>query len=572
MAYVGQVAELRLGSIGLMYDMAQQDLPINALIRSENVQYYNGIIEKADQINDWMLSNPSYSTPAFSGEIPLAVKRYNPTPSLERQIVVTDTGNVYKYLNPFVRTLVTATGSAPATLSVNGQPMIVNGGAEDQGKPKKMFVFSGNSPIQVIEADGITRRNLTTPAADWSSSYPSNGVIFRNRLIAYGNANDRHRVYISVGNNQEDFTGIGFSTISVFPGEGEGLLAHAIYKGRLFFFKKPYGVYYLVSDDPSPTNWYVQKVSSSVGIASPTSFFEAGDDVYFLSSDGTISSFSAALRLGDIYQADLLANLKTDSIFRNIMRKQFLYTSFGGYLPQKKIGVFGFASFKSSDGKPDCFVHIDFNNQQAPRVSWHRYLEHRFTCVDYYKDQYGEDKLLFGKVNYSNGVIVDSVMGAYYPNYGEDVPFRFQTPHMDFGTNANKLFDFVELEFESTAAQPLALDVYIDSKFSQTITIQPYFGSVLSPQIFGPSTPQYTNPEFTLDTSYLSGRGSRVKMKRLNRRGQTISFVVRDGNVVDPNSGEVYPDDDSGSTYPYKIVGIKVYYRVAGQDQKLQTN
>lgn len=577
MPYAGQIAEIKFGDYGLMYDLAQQNLPPNALIRADNVQFLNGMAEKADQVFPWMYGNPSYQTPQFVGEKPLAVHRYYPLPGIERHLVVTDTGNVYKYTTPFNRVLVAATGSAPGTLSINNLPVIIEGGNEDQNQPKKLYICSGNSPVQVIEGDGVTRRNLATPAADWASSYPTNGFIFRNRLILFGNLNDPHRLYISVGGNQEDFVNTGFSTISVFSGEGDGLYTGFVYKGRPFLFKKPYGVYYLIDSDPLPTGWYSQRISASVGIASTRAYFEGGDTLFFMSSDGTISSFDAALRLGDIYQADLLANLKTESIFRNVIRKQFLQNAFAKYLPQKKIGIFAFPSFKSSDGKADCFVYIDFN-QQSPRVSWHRYTENTFTCASFYKDAYGDDQFLFGKLNYSGGVYQDGELGSYAPNYDVSVPFRLQTPHLDLGNSNNKLFDFVELDFESTTTWPLAVDVYIDSKYSQTVMIQPYFGAVLGESIFGPSTPAYSNPVFQLDESYLSGRGTRDKASRIGRRGKTISLVIRDGDVLtqtapipNPNYTGPNPDDDSGSVYPYKITGFKIYYRVAGQDDKAQT-
>ena len=578
MPYTGQIAEIKFGEYGLMYDLAQQNIPPQAFIRADNVQFFNGIAEKADQINTWMLGNPSFSTPAFVGERPLVIHRYFPLPGVERHLVVTDIGNVYKYNTPLTRVLVTPTGSAPTTLSINNMPVIVEGGNEDQNQPRKLFIFTGNSPVQVVEDDGVTRRNMSLPALDWSTSYPTNGFVFRNRLCAYGNLNDPHRLYISTGSNQEDFSGSGNSTISIFSGEGDGLYGAFVFKGRIFLWKKPYGVYYIVSDDPSPSNWYSQRVSSNVGLASAKSYFEAGDDLYFMSTDGTIASFTAAFRLGDIYQADLLSNLKTESIFRNVVRRQFLYNSYARYLPQKKIGIFAFPSFKSPDGRPDCFVYIDFN-QQTPRVSWHRYLSNTFTCCSIYKDSYGDDQLIFGKLNYTAGNYVNSEIGAYAPYYSSTVPFRLQTPHLDLGSPNNKLFDFFEVDFESTTAWPMAVDVYIDSKYTQTFTFQPYYNSLLGPKIFGPSTSQYSNPVFQLDTSYLDGRGTRDAAVRLGGRGKTISFVIRDGNVLtqtspppNPTYSGPNPDDDSGSVYPYKLTGIKVYYRVAGQDGKKQTN
>lgn len=580
MPYTGQIAEIKFGDNGLMYDLAQQNIPPSALIRSENVQYLNGMIEKAEQINLWMEGGSQFSPNFQINERPLAVHRYFPQPGIERHIVVTDIGNVYKYNTPYQRVLVTPILGAPSTLSMNSVPMIVEGGNEDANQPRKLFIFTGNSPVQVIEGDAVTRRNMTSPALDWSTSYPTNGFVFRNRLCAYGNLSDPHRLYISTGSNQEDFTGSGNSTISIFPGEGDGLYGAFVFKGRAFLWKKPYGVYYLVADDPSPSNWYSQRVSSNVGIASERAYFEAGDDLFFMSTDGTISSFTAAFRLGDIYQADLLANLKTESVFREIIRKQYLRNSFAKYLPQKKIGIFGFPSFKSPQGQCDSFVYIDFN-QQTPRVSWHRYTDCAFSACSYYKDAYGDDQFLFTKLYFFQNEYQNAEMGAYNTIYRIETPFRIQTPHLDLGSPNNKLFDFFEVDFEPTSTYPLAVDVYIDSKYTQSFVFQPYYNAVLGELAPFIPVPQFSNPVFQLDYNYVDGRGTRDAAVRLGGRGKTISFVIRDGQVLDQQTGPppeeivtttINPDTDQGYYYPIKLTGIKVYYRLAGQDAKKQTN
>ena len=139
---------------------------------------------------------------------------------------------------------------------------------------------------------------------------------------------------------------------------------------------------------------------------------------------------------------------------------------------------------------------------------------------------------------------------------------------MNFGTEANKLFDGFELMFESTSTYPIAVDVYIDSKFSNTFLIQPYYGGVLGPSIF-PNTKKFSNYLMKLGKSYLLGRGTRPKHNSLKGRGQTISFLIRDGKTID-SEYKALPDDFTGGIYPVKITGIRVYYRVAGQDQKSQ--
>ncbi len=337
----------------------------------------------------------------------------------------------------------------------------------------------------------------------------------------------------------------------------------------MFVFKKPYGVYVLNDSDVSSANWYFEKVSGTFGIASPLSFFEATDDMYILSNDGTVISMTAALRMGDVYNADLLSGTKNCVFFRKTIRNQYLSKSFGCYLPKKKIGVFAFPSYKSIDGYCDSLIYIDFNGD-IPRISWHRYKNTEFTSCHYYKDNYGDDQLLFSKLKFSAGVYSSGVMATYSKAYSDNTPFRIQTPDSNLGVESNKLFDGFELIFESTNAFPLAVDVYVDSKFSETFLIQPFYGQVLGPAIF--SGTRFANPIFTLGSAFTSGRGTRPKWNSLHARGQTISFVIRDGATISPPyTGAANADDDSGSDTPKKIAAIRVYYRVAGQDQKSQS-
>jgi hypothetical protein len=571
MGYSGSQKVIKLGAYGLMSDLSQNDLPPNALIRCENVQFKNGIIERAEEIADWMYANPSFQTPDFEDEKPIAVKRYYPEPRIERQIVVTDKGRVYKYVNGFTRIEITALGAAPELLSIDCMPVIVTGGNESQNEAKKVYIFSGNSPIQVIEGDGNTRRNLAIPSPDWSTTYPTFGLIYRNRLVCFGNKSNPHQQYFSAPDDQENFNPAeeGVLIQNIYPGENEGLVSALVYKGKLFSFKKPYGVYGFVDDDPNPTNWYYQKTSGTFGIASACSYFEATDDVYIFSNDGSLVSMTAAFRLGDVYNADILSALKTSDVFSSVIRSQYLYNSFAAFLPKRKIGIVAFPSYKSEDGFCDSLIYIDFN-ETTPRISWHKYNGVAVTAVDRYKDAYGDDHFLFAKLNFDDGDYVSGRMATYYPTYTSATPFRIQTPHLNFETEANKLFDGFELMFESTSVYPLAVDVYIDSKFSKTFLIQPYFGGVLGPSIFG-TVKKFSNFLWKLGSGYLGGRGTRPKWNSLNGRGQTISFVVRDGETIsEPYTGNANPDDFEGGIYPVKITGIRVYYRIAGQDHKSQ--
>ena len=89
------------------------------------------------------------------------------------------------------------------------------------GNAKKLFIFTGSDPVQVIEGTSDVRLNIDAPAADWSgTNQPKFGVVHRNRLVCFGNGNDTHRLYFSDSENHEIFVGGDTLTFSVYPGTG----------------------------------------------------------------------------------------------------------------------------------------------------------------------------------------------------------------------------------------------------------------------------------------------------------------------------------------------------------------
>ena len=62
MSYAGSMKEIRFGQFGIVSDLASDAMPDGGLIRCENGQFLNGIVEKAEEISDWVRSNPTYKS------------------------------------------------------------------------------------------------------------------------------------------------------------------------------------------------------------------------------------------------------------------------------------------------------------------------------------------------------------------------------------------------------------------------------------------------------------------------------------------------------------------------------
>lgn len=513
-----------------MTDPIQPLIPLSALIRANNVISSGNRLEKAPGSRRFnSVSLGSGVVDAFD---------WWPTEVRQRLVVVCRDGTVRRFLDhgETVETLA-ATSPAPATLVASPSTVFVAGGAEFAGRDRKLFLFTGSNQVQVIQGDQAIRRNISSPAADWSTSFPTCGVSHRGRLCAFGNGSDPHRLYMSDTNDQEKFTGAGALSFSVFPGEGEGLLNGYVYQGRLFLFKRPAGAYYLDDTDPDPNNWGIKRLTNSFGAASVGSVIAPLGDMLVANSTGSVTSIKAAQTFGDVESADLLSLLRNESFMRENMNTSENQQRRAVYYPDRKWAMF---TYQSKTGiRPDRILVIDYENPSAPRVTW--FDKDQPNCLTLRKDTSGVQRPVYGA---EDGYVYvmdnqDRVVGPSGAYTGE-----FQTPHMDFGSNDPglaervKLFQHLEIAFEETGAWSLTVDVFIDGKFSETLTFALDKGPHLD--------------TFVLDSSTLDGRTPQSFRKPLHGAGRRISFRCRNANAFEN----------------FRIVALNVYFKVAGEEQR----
>lgn len=362
MGYSGTKVELPVGQGGLHTDDPQAVIPSTGLILAKNLALYKGLAERSGGSQRW---NHSAALP--SGVVQFF--DYFPLDVVQRVIVVCKNGKVYRFTDAFNYTEVTPTGSAPTNLNVSNGCFIVEGGQESAGNSKKLFIFTGNDPIQVISADGTTRSNLASPASEWTASnYPRFGLIHRNRLFTFGAKSQPHRVYASTQTNHEDFTTLAnILTFNVYPGEFEKLHCAWIYKGKHFVTKFPRGLYQLVDDSDDATVWYYTKLNDDFGSASPLSAVVVQDDTLVANSTGSVTSLSASFKLGNIDTSDMLSILRNSTYMRQNTSQSFIDERSGIFYEDKKQVYF---TYRSPTGtKPDRLLEIDFSHQKA-KITW----------------------------------------------------------------------------------------------------------------------------------------------------------------------------------------------------------
>lgn len=506
MGYVGQAVNIPLGTQGLLTDIPQTQIPLTALTKANNVRFNTAGIDKAPG------STKFNSTALDSGSAIVALHDWFPTATTQRLIAVTASGKVFRDTGD-------GTFSSGAAIDTTyGTPttdfMFVEGGNEDASESKKLFLFSSTTTatvgIKYIDGDAATLTNITTPAADWSSAAPTGGFVFKDRLVAFGNSNDPHRLYISPSTDHTEFV-TGVTTLSVFPGEGDGILAGIVYKGRAFIFKRPRGVYFL-DDRGSNTasDWIVQKIDTAFGLASPHGIIQVLDDLLLGNSTGGITSLRATEAFGDLRSGDILANAQIENFVRNQFSKAGTSSLQAIYYQEKKLAYFSYRTSGASNN--DNLLVIDVN-QPTARISLN--TRDAANVLALRRDSDGIQRPIRGD---NAGFVFTMDDTSTFAVDGNAYVGEFQTPDIDFSeidpslATKNKIFDFLSLTFTGKSTTPILVDIFIDGKMTETLSFSQVSGAVLG--------------SFVLDTDELQEITITSRRKELHGVGRRIRFRV----------------------------------------------
>ena len=486
------------------------------------------------------------------------VSMYDWWPNTGQQflVCVTRSGRVFRFKDRYTSVEITASGSAPTTLSIGERVHIMECGQETAGNPKLLFIFTGNNPIQVISGTNTTRTNISLPAADWSTNYPTFGLVYLNRVFAFGNSNFPHFVYASSNTNNQDFTA-AFNTalFNVYPGDSQKIIHAFSYKGRLHIAKYPRGLYGLtIQDIRDPTTWYFSKLNEDIGTTSIHGGCPVFDDYWMTSTEGSISSLSAAFTLGSIDNANVLRELKV----LDYIRQNTSPLGFGErqalWHPTKKKALFLFRS----SVKGNSILSFSLGGKE-PKLSFIDGIQsdnNKINCMTLIKGSNYVDNLVYGQedgfiyyAEQENRWRDQKLTGSQY-----DWTMEAQTPHMDFAPKGqatqsvamvDKNFDFIELQYIPTGAFNISADVYIDGIYSETKSF--YLGK--APQL----------DSAALDTWRIQGDSVRTQRLPIHGRGRTISIRL------------YYTASNNGTTnkgFPVRLTSLRVFFRTSGESSK----
>lgn len=525
MSYNGNKAKIPLGEFGLLTDIAADKAPLGALGKANNVCFFNGNVQKAPGTIAW-------NATALSTGI-VAAHHWRPTLEIERFIAVTTNGNIYRGQDRQFGSAINSSISSVLTPNC----IFAEGGAETAGREKMLFLFTGGATNPyVLSGDGTAFSTLSTPNEDWTSpaTYPKFGVVHRGSLWAFAG----QRSYASSTGNHADFRNASAAFIDpVYPGEGGELRGGFVYKDKLFAFKDG-GFVYALNESYDSTGAVVRawgKVGSNFGLAAPNAIAEVLDDLLAGNTSGTINSYAASQKLGNVEASDIIQDMQFESFLRGNTSKVGITEQHLLFYSEKKTL---FATYRSCyKTTNDMLLVFDFGRTGRARPAF--WIKGSPQCLAEYTDINQVKRPMYGSADgYLHLMDREDRSEAGTAYTGE-----FQTPHYDFSwlgegmASAEKHFDFLAVHYLPESSGDLSVDYFIDGRFIETLTF---------PMI------QYDRPKLgtlLLGTDRLAQPNAETGLRKLAGTGRTISFRCY----------------NSGTNQSFQITSLTVLFRGGGE-------
>jgi hypothetical protein len=510
MAYRGQIVTLPVGLQGFSGSRNPSKMGPGHFSYVENVDIDGGVLVKeggADKLN---------ATELESGEMVLAGINWSPSGQLHHDVVIMGNGTALKDTGAgtFATSLVTGL-STPTVYP----PFFVPAGGESVGATRKLFMCMESDQMQVVSGTANTMADISAPAADWSASFPIFGVLHNLRLWAGGNANDPHRIYYSTLGAHQDFTGAGSGTLSIYPGEGEALVAGISFRGLLLLFKRPRGIYVVDTRDPTVANWQVQKLNSAVGAAGPWCVVQISNDIVILDQSGNFHLMTAVNDFGDINASNIGVISDIPSFMRSEASLGSIQKAVGAWYPSRSKAWFMVPSAGSLVN--NMRIMADFSDPQAgPRFLLSRrdigsalWMRPDASGVD--KPTLGDDAgfvwLMDTEDRNKDGVAYD---------------FAFDTSETDFS--------FAEPLLGAKSKSGQFLEITADLLNNTQLSITPLWdGEPADPISMVLGGGGAALGSFTLDVDELASAGIITKRVRLTGSGRRLKLMVENTTLDD---------------------------------------
>lgn len=488
-----QVIEIPCGQGGLNASNSFGNYPITDLATAEGLTFVDDTWQKeggATKINTTVIT----SAPTIVG-----LADYWPEATTQKRIAATSDGKIVTVVTGGIgETLKTGLGTNKQTVFVESL------GASTT---RKLFSFNGYDAPQVTATGTGSTADLATPPADWSgTNQPAAATTHNNRMWAWGNANFPHTLYYSTATDHEDFTGTGSGTLRVYPGEGERIVAAATFKGRLYVWKFPTGLYWVDDSDATASNWFCKRLTRAVGMAGPLGLAAIENDIAFLSAQGFVHVLTAVQEWGDAKSSAVLPE-KIGNYVRNYANFNRLNRAVAVYYGAAKEWHCAFTrlGFTVNNARLVLDLH-DIANPKY-RVTTRDTPE----AMSLTRDSNGIDKPMIG----DNAGFVRMLDQTGRNVDGAAFTAKYETGDIDLfpkGIRRANL-DSVEVIFKPQGDHNLTLEIWLDGIYSETVNV-----SMAGNVGVGLGT-------FVLGTSPLGGGTVLNTRKRITGDGRRVKLI-----------------------------------------------
>lgn len=227
--------------------------------------------------------------------------------------------------------------------------------------------------------DGATAQLLAGSPPPFAFSVPH-----QNHQFAAGDVRFPSRLYYSVPLNPEDWVNTGSGYIDLDPNDGDGITGIISHKGKLIVFKGPnLGSIHIISGS-SAANWSREPFVNGLPVPWIHSIFRFGDDIGFITSNGSVHSLKATQVYGNFKQSWLsypISRYMQESL--NHTRSQYFVSATDpnrgyvwiGVVPQGQTNVTRYL-----------IMDYRFMGSEEPYPRWSYWDNRAFACIALVRD------------------------------------------------------------------------------------------------------------------------------------------------------------------------------------------
>lgn len=512
MAYRGFVAPLPVGQLGFTGTQNPSQAQPGHFVFVDGAELDGGIIRKeggATKLNSGALGAPSVVVSGIT---------WFPTASNPQIVVFLSDGSV----------LADDGSGAFATSMTTGlnntrdpPPWFLAAGGETVGNGRRLMMFSALNQVQISASPFTTMGAIAAPAADWSASFPTFGVLHANRVWAGGNVSDPHRLYYSNTADHDDFTGGNSGTLVVFPGEGERLVGGISVRGVLIVFKRPAGIYLIDTTGSSPTDWTVRPLSRAVGTLNQHTILQIENDTLYLDRVGNVHSLAATNEFGDINSSNIGDFSDIPPFMRSNINLSQLIRSQAIWYQAKRQAWFTLPQLGSNE--PNFRLILGFQDPTPQGIPAPRFfMSRRDICPSLWlhPDAAGVPKPMFGD---EEGFVWNADTDARNKD-GVGFPVTFETAATDLS--------FLDPQLATRAKSGQFLELIFEPRGDWDLTVEVHWDDVLTSIVqFDMGSGGAALGSFILDTDVLAASVVRSARRRISGSGRRVKLIGENAGV-----------------------------------------